>query len=157
MATVPLLAAENDRLRRGNCGSRGKLRTASRLSAEPSVCILLVEDEPLIRTMLAQKLGEAGFPVLEAETGDEAAEFIRSDDERFTLLVTDIHMPGELNGVDVARLMRAQRPEVPVVYTTGRPEVLAEAGALGANQVVLEKPFSPLELLRIVRRLLPNF
>lgn len=116
--------------------------------------ILLVEDEWLIRAMLAEELMEAGFAVREAEDGDQASALIAQDPAAFSLLVTDIHMPGGLDGIGVARLLRERRPDLPIIYTTGRPDVLNALQPLGAREVLLQKPFAPSNLLAAVRRLL---
>jgi DNA-binding response OmpR family regulator len=118
------------------------------------VCILLVEDELLIRLMLAEELEAEGFEVCVAEDGDRAEELIEDPAVAFTLLVTDIHMPGRLNGLGVARLMRERHPTVPVIYTTGRPDAVGVVH-LGADAVLVEKPFTPSELLATVHKLLP--
>ena len=118
------------------------------------MCILLVEDEWLIRSMFAEELTLSGFPVCEAENGDQASALIMADPAPYILLVTEIHMPGSLDGIGVARLLRAQRPGVPVIYTTGRPDVLNAMQPLGAKEVLLCKPFAISALLTAVRRLL---
>lgn len=118
------------------------------------MCILLVEDEWLIRTMLAEELVNSGFAVREAEDSDQASDLIAQEAAMFSLLVTDIHMPGTLNGIGVARLLRALRPDIPVIYTTGRPDVLNSLGPLGDKEVLLPKPYELSDLLITVRRLL---
>lgn len=118
------------------------------------MCILLVEDEWLIRSMFAEELRKSGFMVHEAEDGDQASALIMEDPARYTLLVTDIHMPGSLDGIGVARLLRACRPDVPVIYATARPDALDALQPLGGNDVLLCKPFPLPALLAKVRRLL---
>ena len=118
------------------------------------MCILLVEDEWLIRSMVAEELAEIGFEVCEAESGDQALTLITQDPAVFTLLVTDIHMPGSLNGIEVASLLRARRPNLPVIYTTGRPDVLHGLQPFGDNEILLEKPFELCDLLNAALRLL---
>ncbi len=118
------------------------------------MCILLVEDELLIRLMLAEELAAEGFEVRVAEDGDRAGELIEEAEITFTLLVTDIHMPGRLNGLDVGRLMRERHPRVPVIYTTGRPDAVGIVH-LSADEALIEKPFTPSELLGAVYKLLP--
>ena len=118
------------------------------------MCILLVEDEWLIRTMVAEELADGGFAVLEARNGNQASVLIAQDPDVFTLLVTDIHMPGSLNGIGVARRLRARRPDIPVIYITVRPDVLDDLGPLGARDVVLQKPFELSTLLHTIRQLL---
>jgi DNA-binding response OmpR family regulator len=119
-----------------------------------ALCILIVEDEALVRDILAEELVEAGFDVLQAKNGDEAATLIESRSATFTLLVTDIHMPGARSGLAVARLMRRRNPRVPVIYTTGRPDIFDGMGPLGENETILAKPFLPSELVRNARSLL---
>ena len=118
--------------------------------------ILLVEDEHLIRLILAEMLEEAGFEVREAEDGEHAASLIEKEPDNFILLVTDIHMPGRLTGIDVARLLRGRCPDIPVIYTTGRPDVLNRREHFGRRDVLMPKPFAPSELLAVVRRLLDD-
>ena len=118
------------------------------------MCILLVEDEWLIRTMVAEELTDGGFAVREAADSDEASALIAEDPAAFTLLVTAVHMPGRLDGIGVARLLRERRPDLPVIYTTGRPDVLHALQPLRANEVLLPKPFELSSLLAVVRRLL---
>ena len=116
--------------------------------------ILLVEDEWLIRDVFAEGLLEAGFEVREAENGDRAAALIEAQAERFSLLVTDINMPGRLNGIEVARLLREHHPDIPVIYMTGRPDMLNSVSPLGVRDVLLRKPFALSELLAAARQLL---
>lgn len=118
------------------------------------MCILLVEDEALIRLVLAEELVLAGFEVCEAEDGTQAANLIQTPPAAFTLLITDIHMPGGLDGIQVAHLMRARFPRVPITYITGRPDALDRLGRLGATETLLPKPFAPSSLLAAAQRLL---
>ena len=117
------------------------------------MCVLLVEDEFVIRMMLADVLSDAGFSVKEASSGDEAADLIRNPPATFSLLVTDIHMPGSLDGLQVAGLMRERHPGMPTIYMTGRPDVVMAAGPLSPEQALFPKPFSPFALLDLARRL----
>ena len=118
------------------------------------MCILVVEDEPLIRLILVEELEEAGFAVCEADSGDMAARLIQSPAAPFTLLITDLHMPGKLDGLQVAQMMRQRFPEAPIIYTTGRPDVMDQVGQLRTNDAVLSKPFVPSKLMTVVRHLL---
>lgn len=118
------------------------------------MCILVVEDELLIRLVILDELTRAGFQVCEAANGDQAAAFIEEPPAEFSLLVTDIHMPGRLDGIQVARRMCTRFPAVPILYTTGRLDALAHVKSACPNQHVLAKPFAPSELLALVRQLL---
>ena len=118
------------------------------------MCILLVEDESLIRLILAEELTEAGFEVREAAGGGQALAEIAAEADRIALLITDIHMPGSVDGTEVARRLRARRPDIPVIYTTGRPDALNDLDSFGKRDVLLAKPFAPSELVSAVRKLL---
>jgi CheY-like chemotaxis protein len=115
--------------------------------------ILLIEDEPLIRDLLAEVLLEADFEIMEAGDGEQALEMLERHD-RLDLLLTDVHLPGRFNGVDVALNARTRHPDLPVVFATGRPETLKSFGKLGLREVCLPKPLSPIEALTVVERLL---
>ena len=119
----------------------------------PQARILLVEDEFLIRLILSEALAEAGYEVSEAETGDEAVEMIEAQSE-FDVLVTDIQMPGSTDGIALASMVRARHPGIPVVYMTGRPDVMRGAGRLGNREAFIRKPYGPAEVLSTIERLL---
>jgi CheY-like chemotaxis protein len=115
--------------------------------------ILVAEDEFLIRMVLAEMLGDAGFEVIQASSGEEAVGLLRSG-EPPALILTDVNMPGALSGIDLVRQARAAAPEVQVIFTTGRGDALAEYGPLGANDRLVQKPYSPTELVGMIERLL---
>jgi DNA-binding response OmpR family regulator len=118
------------------------------------MCILLVEDEGLIREFLANELDFQGFDVCEAETGDQAAALIKNPPKVFSLLITDVHMPGKMSGIEVGRLMRLHHPRLPIIYTTGRPDTLNAIGPLGPKEALVAKPYSPTAMVDVARRLL---
>ncbi len=115
--------------------------------------VLLVEDEFLIRLTLAESLVAAGFEVAEAESGDEAVRLIVGPDG-FDVLVTDIQMPGDIDGVALARKLHETEPSIPVVYMTGQPEALNAAQPLGPCEAFIRKPYAPAEVLALVRQVL---
>ncbi|HVB89735.1 MAG TPA: response regulator [Beijerinckiaceae bacterium] len=80
--------------------------------------VLIVEDEPLVREIIVIELEEAGFEVLEAQTGEEAADAIERG-TRIDLLFTDLRLPGALDGWDVAERARRRDAAMPVIYATG--------------------------------------
>jgi two-component system, response regulator PdtaR len=81
--------------------------------------ILVVEDEILVRAELADELREHGYTVVETANADEALLVLHSN-VRVDLLITDIRMPGSLNGMGLARLVRAEYPFVKVVLASGQ-------------------------------------
>ncbi len=115
--------------------------------------VLLVEDEGLIRLTLAETLEEAGYAVTEAVNGDEARTLL-SEVDGFDLLLTDIQMPGKADGVDVARDFHQRHPNSPVIYMTGRPDMMARVGNLSGTEALLCKPFAAGQMLAALRTLL---
>lgn len=113
--------------------------------------ILLVEDEWLIRTIMEEELTDAGFAVLSCESGDEAAYLIADRGCTFDILVTDIHMPGEIDGIALARLVQGLAPDLPIIYTTGRPDALDRADTTGPRVLALVKPYKPSRLIAAIR------
>ena len=114
--------------------------------------VLLVEDEPLIREILVEELRNAGFAVCEAANADDAADLIQRRPQ-FSLLLTDVHMPGRMDGLGLGRLMRSRFPELPIIYITGRPDLM---GPLGSKEVLIHKPFTPPDILESIQQLLPR-
>ncbi|WP_281684141.1 response regulator [Thalassobaculum salexigens] len=80
--------------------------------------VLIVEDEFLIRLSACETFTEAGFVVLEAESGEQAVEIL-SDDSQIDVVFTDIRLGGALTGWDVAEEARIKRPDVRVIYASG--------------------------------------
>ena len=118
-----------------------------------SKCVLLVEDEGLIRLTLAETLEDAGYTVVEASNGDEACALLRENDQ-FDVLLTDIQMPGAADGIDVAQRFHACHPDRPVVFMTGRPDMLSRVGRLSASEMLLRKPFGSVQMLSALESLL---
>ncbi|MGI4976829.1 MAG: response regulator [Janthinobacterium lividum] len=115
--------------------------------------MLLVEDEPVIREIMAESLVDAGYDVVEAASGDEAMALIRARIHAFTILVTDFHMPGDSNGADVAACLRVEYPGLPVVIASGRPDVFKPAWRTELGYGLLRKPYVPRELVALIRQM----
>ena len=112
--------------------------------------ILVVEDEVLIRLDLAQQLHSAGFTVLEASTAHEAIMMFQTT-EGVALVVTDVRMPGEIDGLGLASWVRLERPGTKVIVLSGHIPALRLATLADA---ALAKPVKPGQLVREVKRLL---
>ncbi len=82
-----------------------------------SAIILVVEDEVLIRMMMATELRAAGFAVLEAANADEALKVLRSS-EPVDLMVTDIRMPGTMDGIRLAALVRGMWESIKIIIAS---------------------------------------
>ncbi len=116
-------------------------------------CILLVEDEADIRTVLAEVLVEAGHEVVEAETGDCAALLLDGSAD-FDMLVTDVNMPGLLDGIGLAVHFRKRHAVRPILYVTGRPDALRQVAMRPNREAALFKPCGLLSLVATVRTML---
>ncbi len=114
--------------------------------------ILLVEDEPSLRQLVARVLRERGYAVLEADRGGEALRQAEEHDGPIDLLVTDVVMPG-LGGPELADQLRQRRPGLRVLFITGYSE-RAVRPRPEDGVALLTKPFSPTVLLQQVRALL---
>jgi CheY-like chemotaxis protein len=100
--------------------------------------ILLVEDDPTSRYLMATMLTEMGYIVTSAASGDEALQFLYSE-ESCDVLFADIVLPG-MSGIELARRTREARPGLPTVLVTGRTEGWKEA--IDAGALALPKPVS---------------
>ena len=103
--------------------------------------LLLVEDDRDVRTVIRDQLISLGYSLLEASDADEAEQLIRSLPD-IDGLVTDIDMPGALNGFGLAELMCSRKPQAPVVVISGNPLYQqAEHGQADHDWRILHKPF----------------
>ncbi|KQS03588.1 hypothetical protein ASG11_04410 [Sphingomonas sp. Leaf357] len=124
------------------------------LHATPGETILIVEDEIAIRQLVSEILTEAGYRVFEASTGPAGVKVMRSD-ERIDLLITDVGLPGGLNGRQVADAGRAVRPMLKVLFVTGyAANAAVGAGNLDKGMEILTKPFNIGELERRVHKMI---
>ena len=112
---------------------------------------LIVDDELFARLMALQILLEDDYCVLEASDAAEALETLERNDD-VSLLITDISMPGEMDGLDLARTVRWQRPHVATVLTSGFARPVKDA-VPGAS--FLAKPYTAHALRDIIRELHP--
>ena len=111
--------------------------------------VLLVEDELLVRELASEDLSDAGFEVTQASDGDEALTHLRGG-RQFDLLFTDIRMPGETDGWELAREARRLIPGLRVIYATG----LGEAGdELASEERYVRKPYSLSDLRKVLGEL----
>jgi CheY-like chemotaxis protein len=116
--------------------------------------ILVVEDDPLIQSIVAEALTTGGFEIVIASSGELAIESLDSSKEKFRALVTDINLGRDkLSGWEVARHAREINPNFPVVYMSGdAAEDWASKGV--PHSIMLAKPFAPAQLVTAVSQLL---
>jgi DNA-binding response OmpR family regulator len=112
--------------------------------------VLLVDDDPILRMDLAEHLHAIGHDVIEASNGQDACRLIEHPDH-IGMLVTDLHMVGA-DGVAVAVKARRHHPDVPVLFITGRTDLL-HMEQVPRPYSYLRKPFTPADFLAAVRRI----
>jgi PAS domain S-box-containing protein len=132
----------------GHCGAE----EAARATAAVSGTLLLIEDEPVVREQAAEALREAGLTVLTAGDGADALALLRGRVAP-DILVSDVGLPGELNGRQVAEAAREMWPGLPVLFITGYAGG-ALADALPDGMSVIGKPFTLDALVAQVHRML---
>ena len=111
--------------------------------------ILLVDDDSDVRTVVRDALEESGYQIWEASDGSEALNIWKTNAAQIDLLLTDMAMPGSLNGRQLADRLRREQPGLKVVFMNGH--ILDMAGIIQAPGFFLQKPFSPVNLAEIVR------
>jgi CheY-like chemotaxis protein len=107
--------------------------------------VLLVDDDPAVRTTTAAVLGDLGYDVREAGGGAEALDLLRRDSQ-IEVLLTDVLMPG-MNGAELARLALGVRPLLTILFMSGYADPEEITGALQRHRLV-RKPFLPADLAR---------
>jgi PAS domain S-box-containing protein len=118
-------------------------------SSGVSSIILLVDDDPAVRSLAATCLRDCGHRVREA-SGGRAALAVLEGSEHFDLLISDFAMPG-MNGIELAQAARLHRPALPILFMTGYAERLEGSDRLG-NATLIKKPFRILDLAAAVER-----
>ncbi|MCP4873153.1 MAG: response regulator [Proteobacteria bacterium] len=114
-------------------------------------CVLIVDDEPIIREFASAALEQAGFEVVTANDGLQALELFQVDPSRFDVVVLDLTMP-QMSGDETFRALRAIRPDLRVILSSGYDETEATARLAGKGLVgFIQKPYRTSELLRVVR------
>ena len=116
--------------------------------------VLVVDDDPTVRMLVAEMLTENSYNILQAADGPSATRFIESDC-RIDLLITDVGLPGGMSGRQVAEVARTRRPGLKVLFITGYTENTAiKNGHLEPGMAVLAKPFAMSTLGNKIRGML---
>ena len=115
-------------------------------------CVLIVEDEFLVRMILSEYLRDAGYQVIEACDADEALVLMESIVP--DLIISDVRMPGSIDGLGLLKVIRKTRPTLPVIITSAHLQPTL-ALASGATQF-LPKPYSQEAVVKAVQDQLAN-
>ena len=119
----------------------------------PRFTALIVEDEPILRMCESEFLSEHGFRTLEAANGNDAKVILSS--ESVDVVVTDVRMNGDRDGILLAKWARDARPGLPVVIASASDPKVAKR-ELGQEQVFLSKPVDNEVLLKAIEAVLPD-
>jgi CheY-like chemotaxis protein len=127
--------------------------TQSRSIAVAST-VLVVEDEVLIRMVISQYLRDCGYRVIEAGSADEAVLVLQEPEVMIEVVLSDVEMPGSMDGFGLSRWVRKHRQGIEVILV-GSPARAADAAAhLCESGPMLGKPYEPQTVLDHIRRLL---
>ena len=122
-----------------------------------SEVILLVEDEALVRNLSKKTLKQFGYSVLEAANADEALQILKNYSGTIDLLLTDVIMPGSLNGKELAAVVQKSNPNIAVLFMSGYTDnVVLHHKILEPGLDFIQKPFSPISLSIKIRSILDN-
>lgn len=121
--------------------------------SKPTV-VLIVEDEFLIRMDAVDMIRSGGFEVVEAKDADEAIEILERRLD-ITVVFTDVHMPGSMDGLKLAAAIRGRWPPIKIVATSGRARLSAEDLPSGSR--FLTKPYSAREIVGTLREVTNSF
>lgn len=128
---------------------------ASRAAREGKRTLLLVEDEAAVREFAAAVLQQDGYALLQAKSAEAALEVWKWHAERIHLLLTDVVLPGELSGPQLAERLQAEKPGLRVVFATGYDRDIVSSLSRGPGPLnVLNKPYTPRTLLQAVQEAL---
>lgn len=116
------------------------------------VSILVVEDDQLVQGIIVEALTDGGFESAVASSGEEAVDLLKGQ-AKYRALVTDINLPGSIDGWEVAKQAREMDPAFPIIYMTGASADLWAANGV-PNSILLAKPFAPAQLVTAISNLL---
>ena len=125
------------------------------VSLTPTETVLVVDDEVLVRMVIAAYLRDCGYRVVEAASADEAMLVIEHDEEGAVgIVLSDVEMPGERDGFALAKWIRRRRPACEVILAGTAARAAEAAGDLCEHGPTLAKPYEPQAVLDRIRRLL---
>jgi CheY-like chemotaxis protein len=120
--------------------------------------VLIIDDEATIRMVAMEVLQENGYQVIEAEDGATGLKILQSERTRVDLLISDVGLPGGMNGRQVADAARTMRPALKVLFITGYAEnAVVGNGLLDSGMAIITKPFEMAAFVNKVRELIDEF
>ena len=122
-------------------------------SESPLHTLLVVEDDVLIRLVIADYLRECGYKVYEAVNAQEAIAMLQSPEVAVDIVFSDVQMPGDMDGFALSRWIRANKPGVQVILTSGVERSANIAATLCEAGPLLEKPYPPQNVMDRIKQL----
>lgn len=116
--------------------------------------VALVEDEPIVRDVAAVELEDRGFSVVEFPSADEALPYLQQNGGNISLVVTDVQMPGSINGLDLVVLLKRWWPQLKVLVTSGGP--LVNPNLLPPTAKFIPKPWRPADMASRVQEIVAS-
>ena len=129
-------------------------RAADASESDLPPTILVVEDEILVRWVIAEHLRECGYRVIETGSGDEALDVLRRTGLTVDVVFSDVRMPGAIDGLALAQWVRRERPAIKIVLTSGFIKIADAAEALRDDAALIAKPYAMGEIERRIGALL---
>ncbi|MDX7952707.1 response regulator [Lichenihabitans sp. Uapishka_5] len=118
---------------------------------DASKLVALVEDEPIVRDVAAVELEDRGFSVVEFESADAALPYLQENGGAFSLVVTDVQMPGRINGLELVIVLQRWWPQLKVLVTSGGP--LVNPSLLPPTAKFIAKPWRAADMASRVQEL----
>jgi CheY-like chemotaxis protein len=120
----------------------------------PEEIVLVVDDEVLVRTAIAEYLRDCGYRVLESASAAEAITVLQDSEVRVDIVLSAVEMPGPMDGFGLSRWVREHRPDVDLVLAGTPARAAASAAELCDNGPMLSRPYEPQLVLDRIKRML---
>lgn len=126
-------------------------------SASPAAhTVLVVEDEVLIRMVISEYLRDCGYRVIEAASADEALLVLQQTDLKVDVVLSDVEMPGSMDGFGLAQWVRQHRKDLDIILVGNAARAADAAADLCESAPTLGKPYEPQVVVGRIRRLLAD-
>ncbi len=120
----------------------GQLKESPEHNSDPAQTVLVVEDDVLIRMVIADYLRDCGYHVIEAKNADEAITILEKGDVEIDAVFSDVQMPGSMDGFALAQWVRKNHPGLDVVLTSGVARKAKDASDLCEETPFFDKPYN---------------
>jgi CheY-like chemotaxis protein len=123
-------------------------------AGDSAPAILIVDDDELIRMVVSDHLQECGYVVRTASSGDEGLSILEAEKVPIALILTDVVMPGSIDGFQLTQWVRRNRPDLPIILTSGYSKKASIAQDLCPGVPFIPKPFRLADMAHSIRGLL---